>query len=167
MDYEEARMLRDELMKDVREAQKLTRESVDRAQGGIQMIEGLLRMFPGLNHEPFRDDSPEQLLDPGDDPPRGQHAVKRIMVETPGRWWTVTGFVKEMQLRGWISEDEKPSNAVRMAAERVVGSDPSKYHKDKGKKTGTTTYSYRPFADEPSLAVDMVTVPAEPRSPGG
>ena len=120
----------------------------------MQVMDGILTMFPQLREEPVwvpraSKSSSVVIGEEDEDKPRGQEAVRQIMQSSPGKWWTLSGLVHEMARRDWpLSSD----NAVRMAAERVVAGDPLHYFKDKGEKTGSTTYSYRPFAERSAPA---------------
>jgi len=135
----------------VAQAQERAKEAVRLSEGGMEVIDGLVKMFPELKTDPDA-----RLPDPQSfgDPPRGQDAVRQVMEGVPGRWWTVTGLVNEMEARGWPAAP----NAVRQAADRLVNSDPTLYHRGTGEKTGSTTYSFRPFDRHPPVDVDMVTL---------
>ena len=75
--------------------------------------------------------------------PRGQEAVRRVLEDAPGRWFTVTGMVDELRARSWLPETGAPAPAVRTALERLASQDDSPIRKDKGKKTGAVTYCLR------------------------
>jgi hypothetical protein len=73
--------------------------------------------------------------------PRGQEAVRRVLQENPGRWFTVTGMVDELTSRGWAPDSDVPASAVRTALERLANQPESVIRKGRGEKTGAVTYS--------------------------
>lgn len=76
---------------------------------------------------------------------KGQDAVRRVLYDSPGEWFTVTRMATELRRRGWIGDDPEAGGAVRAAIARAEKSDELIF-KGKGAKTGAITYSYRPFA---------------------
>jgi hypothetical protein len=161
VDIDQARELIDQLDREINEGQRVAAEALTRAEGALKAREGILAMFPKLLSPPDGAD------DPADDRPRGQDAVRRIMEDAPGKWWTVTGLLAELHAREWMPESDSPANAVRVAVERVVTGDPDRFYKAKGEKTGATTYSFRPFAKHADLIDQMAADTYERAGIGG
>jgi hypothetical protein len=84
-----------------------------------------------------------------DERPRGQEAVRRVLADSPGKWWTVGSVVKEMEHRDWLPDTEAPMPAIRTALERLASNPQHGVRKDKG-KTGAVTFSYH--ARRPEVA---------------
>lgn len=79
-----------------------------------KMIEAVVEMFPDLE-----DDLPEDLDD--DHPrPRGAEAVRRVLEQNRGTYYTTKAIVALLGQQGWMPQSSNPSNAVRTAAERLV-----------------------------------------------
>lgn len=145
MEREEAERTLETLRRELAEAKEAVGAAMKRMSALRKLIEGYEELFPELTDtvlQPATLDAADhaRLLDGR---PRGQEAVRQVMKESVGKWWTVTSLVKELQTRGWLPESEVPSSAVRTAVERLVVTDPN-VHKDKG-STGAVTYSFRPF----------------------
>lgn len=100
-----------------------------------KLVEGYCELFPVLAA-----DRPE---DAGEGVPKGQDAVRRIMMEFPGRWFTVAQMVDELQRRGWLPESDDPANPVRTALTRVQAADPDNIEKGMT-KDGVVAYGYMP-----------------------
>lgn len=119
------------------------------AKGAIEALNGLFEMFPELKREFDRVEADEN-----NEPPRGQEAVRRTLMDFPGRWWTATSLVDELHSRGWQPKSRDPANAVHVAAERVVSGDPSHFRKATGDKIGGAIYAYWPFDIVAGMAND-------------
>lgn len=146
MDLEQAIDLALALAQEMSEAAQVAKEAGERAAGASAALAGLRRMFPDLDEmlaeaaaEVINEREQERL-----EAPRGQEAVRQILIETPGVWYSVPLLVQAMQNRHWIAADETPRNAVRVAAERVVGADPERFSKERDPNTGVTVYGYWP-----------------------
>ena len=79
------------------------------------MIAAVIEMFPAAE-----DVLPEDLDDDDEPRPRGAEAVRRILAETPDRWFSVQQVLAALVHRGWGPESSNPANATRTALERLV-----------------------------------------------
>jgi hypothetical protein len=116
-------------------------------RGLRKIIDGYGEMFPELR--PLADRTMEGVpgtIVPEDvDPPqrpRGAEAVALILQEHPGEWAKISDLVRELREREWLPTSENPANAIRAAAERLVGTDESDIIKNT--QGGTVFYSYQP-----------------------
>ncbi len=96
-----------------------TRQAVEHSQrqaiGIRKMIDGLVEMFPALE-----DLLPEDLDDDEDPRPRGTEAIRRVLAENKGAWYTVPAIVTLLDAQDWLPNSSNPANAVRTALERLV-----------------------------------------------
>jgi hypothetical protein len=125
MDRREA----EKLLLGLRAEQVADQKRIDARQ---MMIDGIRALFPDIEQ------AAESL-----ERPKTQDAIRQIMQEAPGKWFTVNLMVHELERRGWMPESENPSGLVRTALARLADAEP-KIGKGKGEKTGSVTYSYRP-----------------------
>ena len=145
MNRDQARELAKQLTEEIELANRKANQYIERAQGANDVLSGLLRMFPDLD-EDIKD---RNRTEPGVDRPRGQEAVRRIMVDAPGKWWTVKDLVRELSTRGWQPDARNPMTAVRAAAERVVTGDTA-FKKSRGDRSVAATYSFHPLETGPA-----------------
>jgi hypothetical protein len=132
-----------------------------RQMEGLRQIKaGLLKVYPDLVSEP-----PNPLTDEDvwtGDKPKGASAVGVVLAETPGKWFSVSMMVRELDRRGWLPESDNPANATRAALERLIAANPD-VRKDTGTKTGQVVYAYkgRPGSstDETFQSVNGVPMP--------
>jgi hypothetical protein len=98
-----------------------------------KLVAGYLELYPSLATE-------EAGV------PKGQEAVRRVLTEAPGKWFTVAQVVDELTNRGWTPESDDPANAVRSALARVETSDPFHIQKrTSGRGAGAgVVYRYSP-----------------------
>lgn len=120
-------------------------------------ISGYIELFPEFVDIIVQDfDDPELLEMAGSmwpertrwATPRGQQAVRRVLVESPGRFFTVQDMVAALREHGWMPDTvnpNSPSPAVRTALERLSGDKASKVLK--GGLNGRVAWSYQPNAE--------------------
>ncbi len=111
-----------------------------------KLVEGYIELFPDLADSQVAVPSSPEWAEP-DNRPKGQEAVRRVMMESPGQWFTVPYMLAELRRRDWLPESDEPGNAVRASLTRLVV-DPQ-FQKGRGAKTGAVTFAYKPhFADD-------------------
>jgi hypothetical protein len=153
MRQEDAKPQFEALLREYDEVAQRVRDDIKRRDVLNNLIRGYIQLFPE-----FRDLANSERVVPGagveevtisgravgtvDDRPRGQEAVRRVMVDSPGKWWTVGAMVKELEHRDWLPDTEAPAPAVRTSMERLAASPHYAITKDKG-KSGAVTYRYR------------------------
>jgi hypothetical protein len=114
------------LVAELRAEQVADQKRIDARQ---MVIDGMLALYP---------DQPESRQER----PKTQDAIRQIMQESPGKWFTVTLMVHELETRGWSPDSDNPASAVRTAMARLAESEP-RIGKGQGEKTGSVTYSFR------------------------
>jgi len=87
-----------------------------------KMLDGYIELFPELK-QLTRSNSDESPPSATVDRPRGQEAVRRVLVESADHWWTIGEMVAELKRRDWLPDSDNPASAVRTAMERLAGSD--------------------------------------------
>jgi hypothetical protein len=159
VDLDQAAEIATQLAEALEDAASIIEQQSRRAKGAVAALNGLFEMFPELKQGLDQTTADE----PDDGTPRGQEAVKRVLADSPGRGWTVSGLVEELYHRGWQPNSRDPANAVRVALERVVASDPAQFRKESG-DIGGTLYSYWPFdiADSTYARLQAGLVPVNP-----
>jgi hypothetical protein len=86
-----------------------------RAAGIKKLIEAVVEMFPEAE-----DELPEEFDGIEQPRPRGAEAVKRLLENFRGQYFSVAELVRELDRVGWLPKSSTPANAVRTAAERLV-----------------------------------------------
>jgi hypothetical protein len=125
--------LRDELV----EAEAAVVAAEKRVSALTKLINGYVELFPDLGED-------ASIGDAGSDGrPRGVEAVRRVMMESPGKWFTVKLMTSELRSREWLPESANPESAVRTSLTRAFESSDD-IQKDRGKQTGQVTFSFRP-----------------------
>ncbi len=133
MDRKEARRTLESLRDEVAATEK-------RLAALQKLVEGYLELFPELT-----DDAPTNSAAAATNEtnrPKGQEAVRQVMMESPGKWFTVPLMLEELRKRGWLPETDEPGPAVRASLTRTLA-DP-RFRKGRGQKTGAVTYTYKP-----------------------
>lgn len=123
-------LLVDQLDKARAEAERSQR----RVAGLRKMIDALVEMFPAAE-----DVLPEALDDDEEPRPRGAEAIRRVLAEREGHWYTVAGVVDALEKRDWLPNSSNPANAVRTALERLVE---AKVLRKGRSAQGSVVYSY-------------------------
>lgn len=120
------------------EQERAAEEAAKRRAAALQkLIDGYIELFPGLaDHAP-----PPASFNHEEERPRGQEAVRRVMRQSPGKWFTVKLMAGELQRRGWLPDSEQPINAVRTALDRLAEADPH-VGKGMGEKTRSVTFRW-------------------------
>jgi len=118
--------------------------ATERRLGALhKLVEGYLELFPDLSDTTdTATDSAEELKP--DDRPKGQEAVRRVLMASPGKWFTVPYMLEELRRHNWLPDTDEPGNAIRASLTRVVA-DPA-FQKSRGLKTGAVTFAYTPHA---------------------
>jgi hypothetical protein len=102
-------------------------EVIDRARQEIQSADermtALLDIAAGI--EALFPDLEVDLPARREERPRGQAAVRAILVDFPGRGFTVADMVKALGDRGWLPESESPGGPTRTALDRLVAAEPA------------------------------------------
>lgn len=108
------------------------RDAEERAQRALAEVEHLRQVIGGL--EGLSGGAPRQVTlpflvspeaaEPEDDGPRGQEAVRRVMLAAPDRVWPLNQITREIIRRGWINPDAKvPTAAIRAATQRLAAAE--------------------------------------------
>jgi hypothetical protein len=118
LDDEAAAQLLSDLLKQLAGEREEAQRAERRAEGIRKVIDGLVEMFPALWEM-----LPEDLDGDEETRPRGSEAVRRVLLENRGDWFTVGGVVGLLGQQGWGPTSKSPANAVRTALERLVERD--------------------------------------------
>ncbi len=137
MDESEARRILRTLRSELGEALLAVQAAERRASALNKLVEGYVELFPALTEE----DGTEKVVSPEADRPRGQHAVRQVLTENPGRWYTVRLMTRELGERGWLPDSDQPENAVRTALTRIAETDPL-VRRGVGEKTRQITFAW-------------------------
>ncbi len=129
---------------------------VTRMEGLRSIIEGITKIFPDLDAEDMASEYQRLMAEADEEKPKGANAARTLLVDTPGKWFSVDMVVHDLDMRGWLPESENPPNAVRAALERLIAAEPANFHKDRGEKTGKVVYAYKPGQRTLSDANDEV-----------
>ena len=147
------RLERAELARDIHEKQS-------RLRALSMTLSGLYEIYPEL--APKRSNSEnsdlvnQKVSAPGEqdravssDRPTGQEAVLRLLSleQFRGRYWTVAAVVEGLTRLGWQPDSANPSNAVRVALNRLAESNPQ-VTRGMG-RNGHLVYFYQFDADSP------------------
>jgi hypothetical protein len=73
--------------------------------------------------------------------PRGQEAVRRVLMASPGVWFSISSMVAELRNRGWLPDSDEPGGAVRASLMRVAAH--KDFEKEHHKKVGVV-FAYKP-----------------------
>jgi hypothetical protein len=144
MDRDEARRLLLDARREQAEAERIVQEQRARMNGMRSIVSGVLQMFPDLEDEAVGDNETAEITPLPEDRPRGAEAVRAVLMDTPGKWFSVPMVVHALDHRGWLPESDAPSNAVRTALERLIATEAELFRKDRGEKTGKVVYAYKP-----------------------
>src|SRR4051812_6304741 len=115
MDEHEAAVAVKRLRAELVEAHNDLEAARRRMSGLSKLIEGYVELFPSLapreavlRQEPLPEPG-RQRVTPADQPaPKGQEAVLAVMMEHPGKWYTVPAMTRELESRGWTPESPNP-----------------------------------------------------------
>jgi hypothetical protein len=123
-------------------------EAGERRMAGIRKwIDGLVEMYPAVE-----DELPEDFDDAEQPRPRGAQAALRVLMDRPGKAYSVSNIVETLDQYGWAPQSSNPANAVRTALERLVKD--GKVWKGKSSRgTGEVIYGYPdPNTKKPATA---------------
>jgi hypothetical protein len=134
LNQDDAKGLVAQLLAQLAEAREAVERSERRATGIRKMVDGLVEMFPALE-----DLLPEDLDNDEEPRPRGAEAVRRVLADRQGDWFTVTHIVGLLDKQNWMPNSSNPANAVRTALERLV--DTGGIEKNRS-TTGAVIYRY-------------------------
>jgi hypothetical protein len=174
MDELEARRILGNLRLELAEADAEARKAEERVTKVRALIEQWLEVFPGLAAETLNGQTvPLSQIPVDEHRPRGQNAVRIVMQESPGQWFTIRLMTRELEQRGWRPDSDQPENAVRTALTRLADTDPH-VRKGMGARTRQVTFAWfdkpeTPTAsessttDSPSLAVNGQSSDSEVR----
>jgi hypothetical protein len=99
-------------------------ELMQQRRGSMPLVETKVRPTATPSHETD--------IDPN--APRGSQAVEIILSEMPpGLWVPLSQLAGEFQKRGWGPESNRPREAVRTNANRLVKAKPDEYEGGRGK----------------------------------
>ena len=77
---------------------------------------------------------PSYSSDDEGDSPRGQAAIKRVLMDAVGQWHAVKELTAELEVRGWIDPNAKdPEAATRIALRRLEEGEPKVEKKSEGR----------------------------------
>jgi hypothetical protein len=120
-----------------------------------KIIDGIVELFPDID-EPTGAQAPGGTV-------KTPEAVRRILMETPRKWFTVKAMMRELEERDLVPESDNPLAVVRTALTRIV-TEPG-FRKDTG-STGAITYSYRPLNAESPTEAGLSNSSSSPRGGG-
>lgn len=164
MDQDEAAKLYRECHREYAEAVELIKVTNQRMDGLLSVMAGIETLFPDLMLD---EDLPPvgkpysgiQVIDDVRRRPKGQDAVRAVLVANRARPFTVAEMTAELEARGWLPDSQNPSNAVRTALERLMAAEPRSFLKAGGGEG--VMYGYMPRHEEPDLGppIGMLSVP--------
>jgi hypothetical protein len=130
------------LAEEMAQAAEEAAAAASRAKGAAHMLQGLQQMYPELakTWEQVQSDLRPELATA----PRGQEAIKQVLLDAPGTWWSIPALVNELVSRGWAPDSDQPESAVRVAVERVVSANPEQFQKERRPGSRTPFYVYWP-----------------------
>jgi hypothetical protein len=102
------------LLRSLEQARSDVANAQRREAGFRKMIDAVVEMFPSTE-----DLLPEDL-DPERSRPRGGEAVRRILAQHDGKYFTAQDITAMLVGNGWGPDSSNPANAVRTAAERLA-----------------------------------------------
>jgi hypothetical protein len=104
-----------------------------------KLVDGYVELFPDL-----ADPIHANAVAESETRPKGREAVRLVLMESPGQWFTLPYMLDELQRRGWLPESNEPGNAVRAALTRLV-TDPD-FQKQREHKSGAVVFAYKPLS---------------------
>ncbi len=149
MNIKEAARALEQAIADMEHAEEDWVTAKARMEGMRQVARGILTAFPELRQHLTDCERVELRLDDSLRP-RGSAAVKEILESRPNQALTVAEIVADLDERGWLPASDNPSNAVRVALERLV--DGRRFFKRQGDDGNPVRYY---FVDGTDLIAGM------------
>jgi hypothetical protein len=139
MDRQKAAEALATLNEEADELRATIRESGRQLDAVRKLIKGYIELYPDLDPEAEEEDE-----EPGEEIPRGQEAVERLLGLRPGEWVTTRDVVAGMQRRGWLPESRDPAAAVRAALQRAWDDQESLVYKSGSGRGRDVLWCYDP-----------------------